>query len=66
MVEKACIKCKLITEEKECPACKNPKLSARWSGLLIVLDPNSELAKEVGVAPGKYALKVKLWWKLNY
>ena len=59
MVEKACMKCKRITEGKECPVCKTSKLSARWNGLLVVLEGDSELSKELGVEPGKYALKVK-------
>ncbi len=59
MSEKACMKCHLITEEKECPRCKTSKLSNRWSGLFIVLDNESELAKETGFTIGKYALKVK-------
>jgi len=59
MVEKACRKCKLITEEKECPNCKTSKLSNRWYGLLVVLDEDSEINKEMGIKPGKYALKVK-------
>lgn len=59
MIEKACIKCKRITTAKACPECKNSKLSTRWNGLLIILDEESELAKNSGLKPGKYALKVK-------
>lgn len=59
MVEKACPKCKIITEEKECPLCKSSKLSNRWYGLLIVLDDDSEITKEMEIKPGRYALKVK-------
>ena len=59
MVEKACIKCKRITEEKECPVCKTTKLSNKWYGLLVILDPDSEIAKAMNIEPGKYALKVK-------
>ncbi|MBD3312330.1 DNA-directed RNA polymerase subunit E'' [archaeon] len=59
MVQKACPKCKRIVEGKECPVCKNSKLSNRWYGLLVILDKDSELAKEMDMEPGKYALKVK-------
>lgn len=59
MVEKACKKCKRITEKKECPNCKDSKLSKRWYGLLVVLEQDSEIAEEMELTPGKYALKVK-------
>jgi len=59
MVEKACRKCKRITEEKNCPVCKTSKLSNRWYGLLVILEPDSEITKEMDIKPGKYALKVK-------
>lgn len=60
MVEKACLKCRRITEEKECPECKTTaKLSTRWNGLVVIIDKESELAKAMSLTPGKYALKVK-------
>jgi len=59
MVEKACRNCKRIVEEKECPVCKDSKLSNRWNGLLIILDKDSEISKDMDIQPGKYALKVK-------
>ncbi len=59
MVEKACPKCKVITEESKCPICGSTKLSTKWSGLLIITSAESEIAKEMGIKPGKYALQVK-------
>ena len=59
---KACRQCKKMVEEGEtCPACQSDELSDRFSGLLIVLDPEkSEIAKISEVkAPGRYAVKVK-------
>lgn len=59
---KACRECKRIIEHDEkCPACGSEELSDRFSGLLIVLDPEkSEIAKIAEVkAPGRYAVKVK-------
>ena len=54
------MKCRKITEEKECPDCKTTsKLSTRWNGLVVIIDKESELAKAMSLAPGKYALKVK-------
>jgi len=59
---KACRECKKMVEESDkCPACGAEDLSERFSGLLIVLDPEkSEVAKIAEVkAPGRYAVKVK-------
>ncbi|MDO5852029.1 MAG: transcription elongation factor subunit Spt4 [Methanobacteriaceae archaeon] len=59
MVEKACMKCKKITEDDVCPIC-NEKTSSNWSGLLIIIDPDtSEIAETLNMTtPGRYALKV--------
>jgi DNA-directed RNA polymerase subunit E" len=59
MVTKACTKCKRIVEGKKCPVCNDSKLSNRWYGLLVILDKDSEIAKEMDIEPGRYALKVK-------
>lgn len=59
---KACRNCRLLVEEGEiCPACQSDDLSDRFSGLLIVLDPEkSEISKISDVkAPGRYAVKVR-------
>ena len=59
---KACRNCKKMVEDGEiCPACQSDDLSDRFSGLLIVLDPEkSEIAKISEVkSPGRYAVKVK-------
>ncbi len=58
---KACTQCKLIVEEgKLCPTC-NIELSERFSGMVIVLDPNnSVIAKKINqLTVGKYAIKVR-------
>ena len=62
MVEKACRKCKIITNERECPECgDSTNLSTDYTGIVIILDPeNSEIAKAMGVKKeGKYALRVR-------
>ncbi len=60
MSELACKMCKRLVEGEICPACKSNDLTKNWKGLLIVIDPDSELAREAGiVAPGKYAVKVR-------
>jgi len=40
--------------------CKTSELTKSWKGILLVIDANSEIAKEAGItAPGKYAVRVK-------
>ncbi|MFP3949737.1 MAG: transcription elongation factor subunit Spt4 [Candidatus Micrarchaeia archaeon] len=59
---KACRNCRKIVEEGEtCPVCGSDELSDRFSGMLIVLDPEkSEIGKITEIkAPGRYAVKVK-------
>ncbi|MDD5959979.1 MAG: transcription elongation factor subunit Spt4 [Methanobrevibacter wolinii] len=62
MSERACTKCKRITQNEVCPVCHgNVPTSDNWSGLLIVLNPEtSKVAKELNITlPGEYALRVK-------
>jgi len=58
----ACKECRYIvqTKEKTCPKCHG-ELSEKFSGMIIVLDPErSEVAKLISVnAPGAYAVRVK-------
>ncbi|KYH38415.1 MAG: DNA-directed RNA polymerase, subunit E'' [Candidatus Bathyarchaeota archaeon B23] len=57
---RACRSCKILTEGDSCPICRGKDLSEDYTGLLIVLDPESELAKKLGVdRRGRYALKVR-------
>ena len=59
---RACKNCRYIiyTNDKICPKCGG-ELSEKFSGMVIVLDPErSEIAKVVEVnAVGSYAIKVK-------
>ncbi|MDD5340388.1 MAG: DNA-directed RNA polymerase subunit E'' [Candidatus ainarchaeum sp.] len=59
---RACKNCRYIiyTDYKACPKCGG-ELSEKFSGMVIVLDPErSEIAKVVEVnAVGSYAIKVK-------
>jgi DNA-directed RNA polymerase subunit E" len=59
---KACRNCRMIvyTPEKSCPKCSG-ELSDKFSGMIIILDPeSSEIAKEASLnAAGSYAVKVK-------
>jgi DNA-directed RNA polymerase subunit E" len=61
MVEKACKKCRFISKGPTCPLCGGTALTERWSGVLLIIDPEkSEVAKKLGIkVPGKYAAKLK-------
>ena len=59
-MEKACTNCHLIVEGPICPVCQTSELTPKWSGYIIILDVNSEVAKKMGAtAPGKYAVRLK-------
>ncbi len=58
---KACKACRYVSEtEKICPKCQG-ELSEKFSGIVIMLDPDrSEIAKLTGInTVGNYAVKVK-------
>ncbi len=60
MPEKACKSCRRLVKGNLCPICKSSDLTKNWKGVLLVIDANSEIAKEAGItAPGKYAIRVK-------
>ena len=57
--ERACRTCKRLVEGKECVVCKGKDLTRNWKGVVIVYDPESEIAKKTGhTVPGKYALQI--------
>lgn len=61
-MEKACKDCKYISKgESKCPLCGSERLTDRWSGEVIIVNPEvSEIAKKLGVkSPGRYAAKLK-------
>ncbi len=54
-----CRNCKRFTYEKKCPHCGSGDLSTTWKGLVIILNPESEIAKALKIdEKGKYALYV--------
>ena len=60
MPEKACKTCRRLVKGNLCPICKTSELTSNWKGVIVIIDPNSEIAKEAGItASGKYATKVK-------
>lgn len=59
-MKKACKNCQKLTEESVCPVCGSTELSNRWTGLVIIINTESEIAKKLEITvPGEYALKVQ-------
>ncbi|MBI3840866.1 MAG: DNA-directed RNA polymerase, subunit E'' [Thaumarchaeota archaeon] len=60
MKELACLKCRMLTNEKACPNDGSTELSKEWSGLIIIINvEKSQVAKTLGISKaGRYALKV--------
>ncbi|MCX8197484.1 MAG: DNA-directed RNA polymerase, subunit E'' [Candidatus Micrarchaeota archaeon] len=59
---KACKKCKLlVSEEDKCPICQTSELTEKFSGQLIVIDPEkSQIAQKLGAKlAGRYAIKIR-------
>ncbi len=60
---RACKSCRYITYQgdKTCPKCSGTELTEKFSGMVLVLDPEkSEIAKLVALnAPGTYAIRLK-------
>ena len=58
---KACRRCGALVppSERVCPVCGSTEFSEDWEGMIIVIDPASELAREINIEkPGIYAIKV--------
>lgn len=54
-----CRNCRRFTTEKACPVCKSTNLSTSWKGVVIIINPESEVAKLLDIKEsGKYALYV--------
>jgi RNA polymerase subunit RPABC4/transcription elongation factor Spt4 len=44
---------------KSCEVCKSTNLSTSWKGFVVIVSPESELAKMLNInEPGEYALYV--------
>lgn len=58
-MERACKICKRLNEGRECIICKSKELTRNWKGVIIIFDPETELAKMSGhTVAGRYALQV--------
>lgn len=57
--EKVCVHCKRFVEGDVCPACKTSEFTRRWEGMVIIIDPDSDIARALEInAPGKYAISI--------
>ncbi len=58
---RACKNCKFVViTSKECPLCGGRELTEHFSGIVVILDTNSEVAKLLNITkPGAYALRIK-------
>ena len=64
MALKACRVCHTLVDVKrysQCPNCRSGDLSSEYSGLVIIIDPeSSEIAKHLNITKsGMYALRVR-------
>jgi len=60
MIEKVCRKCRLIVGGDHCPLCSGTDFTTSWAGIVVIIDPSSVIAKEMGIeVPGTYALRVR-------
>ena len=59
-MKKACKDCKaIVIKGNVCPVCKSTNTTSSFQGVIVIFDPESEVAKKLGIAvPGKYAIKV--------
>ncbi len=61
MRKKACKKCKILTNESECPICHSQNLTTNWKGKVYILNPEkSHVAEFMGIQmKGEFAIKVR-------
>lgn len=59
---KACRNCRALVplDTERCPVCGSTSFTEKWSGMIIVFDPErSRVATMLGIKkPGRYALKL--------
>jgi len=58
--EKVCRTCKTFVHDSKCPLCNQSNFSRSWKGFVVIQNPESDLAKELGITtPGRYCLWVR-------
>lgn len=60
MTKKVCRKCKIFTDEPECPICHGTDFTESWKGRVIILKPEqSIIAKKLKLdKEGAFAIKI--------
>lgn len=61
MVDHVCRECHRIVTGQTCVVCSSSNLSADWSGMVVIVDPElSEIAHKMELkVADRYALKVR-------
>ncbi|RLG66337.1 DNA-binding protein [archaeon] len=58
---KACRNCRRLvpTDSEKCPYCGSTDLSRDWTGMVLIISKDSEVAKKLNIEEeGRYALKI--------
>jgi len=58
---KVCRKCKAIVDKNanKCPVCGSESFTARWDGMILIIDIDSYVAKYLGISKeGEYAIQI--------
>ncbi|MCS7132287.1 MAG: transcription elongation factor Spt4 [Nitrososphaeria archaeon] len=57
--ERACRSCRRLTTKNVCENCGSSNLTSNFMGLIIIFDEErSEIAKELGLRNGAYAIRI--------
>lgn len=58
--EKVCRMCKVFVQGSKCPICNQSNFSRTWKGLVVIKDPDCEIAKKLSITvPGRYCIWVR-------
>ena len=60
-MDKACVNCKFLSNDKSCPNCGGVQFTTEWFGVVVIIDPEkSVVAHELGIKKqGRYAIKIR-------
>lgn len=57
--KQVCRNCRRFVTGKMCSKCKSTNLSTSWKGLVVIINPDSEIAHKLNISEeGRYALYV--------
>ena len=58
--EKVCRTCRRVVESGECAICKSDDTTNKWRGVIVIIDTESEIAKQMEITmSGRYAIELK-------